>query len=329
MAEVSTATVSHVLNGTRYVSPRLTERVQTAMAELNYQPNAVAQSLRRRKTLTLGLLLPSVELPFFASVTRSIERSAAQQGYNVILCNSDWRMPAEEAYLTDLLARRIDGLICISAAMTAREIGPVIEGGTPVVMFERRMPNIGLDAVGIDNKLAAYEAVRHLLALGRRRIAFVRGMSFSTVSDERIAGCRQALAEAGLALDEELVYDGDFLPHSGYAAVEHFLSLPEPPTALFAFNDLMAMGALHRLAQAQIRVPQEIAVVGFDDIPSSQYLNPSLTTVRQPLLEMGQRAVQILLSRIAGEGPQKAQYVRFKSELIVRASTAGHAAGAT
>jgi LacI family transcriptional regulator len=323
LAEVSTATVSHVLNGTRYVSPKLTERVETAMAELNYQPDAVAQSLRRRRTLTLGLLVPSVEIPFFASVAYSIERSATAQGYNIILCNSNWHMPTEEDHLRDLLARRVDGLICISASMTAAEIGPVIEGGTPVVMFERQMPDIGLDAVGIDNNLGAYEATKHLLHLGHRRIAAIRGMPISTVSDERVRGYRRALEEAGVAFDEALVYAGDFQPQTGYEATERFLALAQRPTAIFAFNDLMAMGVMHRLTQAQLHVPQDVAVVGFDDTPLSQYMSPSLTTVRQPLMEMGQRAVELLLQRIADEGPERAQYVRFEPELIVRASTVG------
>lgn len=321
LADVSTATVSHVLNGTRYVSPQLTERVQTAMLELDYQPDAVAQSLRRRKTLTLGLLVPSVEIPFFAAVAYHVERSAAEKGYNIILCNSNWDGPAEQAHLRDLLARRVDGLICISASMGAAEIGPVIEGGTPVVMLERRMPGIGLDAVGIDNEVGAYEATRHLLELGHRRIGAVRGMSFSTVSDDRVYGYRRALREVGVPFDESLLYNGNFQPQTGYEATERFLSLPQPPSAIFAFNDLMAMGVLHRLTQVGLRVPQDVAVVGFDDIPLSRYMSPGLTTVRQPLQEMGRRVVELLLQRISGEGPEKAQYVKFEPELIVRGST--------
>lgn len=320
-AEVSTATVSHVLNGTRYVSPQLTERVQTAMVELDYQPDAVAQSLRRRKTLTLGLLVPSVEIPFFASVAYSIERSAAANGYNIILCNSDWEMTTEQGHLRDLLARRVDGLICISASMGATEIGPVIEGGTPVVMFERRMPDVGLDAVGIDNELGAYKATRHLLELGHRRIAVVQGMVISTVSDERLNGYRRALDEASVPVDDTLLFSGNFLPDTGWQATDQFLAQEKRPTAIFAFNDLMAFGVLHRLNQLRLRVPQDVAVVGFDDIPLSSYMSPGLTTLRQPLRKMGQRAVDLLLQRIAGEGPEKARYIMFEPELIVRGST--------
>lgn len=319
---MSTATVSHVLNGTRYVSPQLTERVQSAMVELDYQPDAVAQSLRRRKTFTLGLLVPSVEIPFFAAVAFQVEHSAAKEGYNIILCNSKWDKSVEQAHLRDLLARRVDGLICISASMGASDIGPVIEGGTPVVMLERRMPGIGLDAVGIDNERGAYQATRYLLELGHRQIAAIRGMPFSTVSDDRVYGYRRALEEAAVPFDENLVYSGNFEPQTGYEAAGLFLSLPEPPTAIFAFNDLMAMGVLHRLTEAGLRVPQDVSVVGFDDIPLSQYMSPSLTTVRQPLQEMGRRVVNLLLQRISGDGPEKAQYVNFEPELIVRGSTA-------
>lgn len=323
LANVSTATVSHVLNGTRYVSPKLTERVQTAMVELDYRPDAVAQSLRRRKTLTLGLLLPSVEIPFFASVVYSIERSASDHDYNIILCNSDWQMPTELAHLRDLLARRVDGLICISAGMSPTEIAPVIEGGTPVVMFERQMPGIGLDAVGIDNELGAYEATRHLLELGYRRIGIIQGMAISSVSDERLCGYRQALDDAGVSFDDSLLFRGDYLPETGRVATEHFLSLPKRPSAIFAFNDLMALGVLHALNKHQLDVPKDVAVVGFDDIALSRHTSPGLTTVRQPLMQMGRRAVELLLQRIEGNGPPQAQYIKFKPELVVRGSTIG------
>jgi LacI family transcriptional regulator len=322
LAGVSTATVSHVINGTRYVSPELTERVQATLLELNYQPDAVARSLRRRETLTIGVLIPNLEIPFFASVAYSIERAAAEHGYNIILCNSQWQQEEESIHLQGLLARRVDGLICISAGMNAAEIAPFIDAGTPVVMFERQMPGIGLDAVGIDNAKGAYRATKHLLDLGHRRIAAITGKAISTVSDRRLQGYRQALENAGLAFKPSYVYFGDYLPDSGSRAAKHFLSLPERPTAIFAFNDLMALGALQALRAHGISVPEQMAVVGFDGIVMSQFASPALTTMRQPLKRMGQTAVKLLMERIRGQGPEQAQYIELEPELIVRASSA-------
>jgi LacI family transcriptional regulator len=321
-AAVSMATVSHVINGTRYVSPELTERVRAVMTSLNYQPDAVARSLRRRETLTIGLLLPSTEIPFFASVAYSIEKAASDRGYNVILANSDWQLSNELRYLNDLLARRIDGLVCISAEMTAEQIATVIEAGTPVVMFEREMPGFELDAVGIDNFRGAYDATSHLLQLGHRRIAFVEGLANSVLSTDRVNGCRRALQEWGIEMDPLLLARGDYLPESGRVAAENFLKLSEPPTAIFAFNDLMALGVLQVLDQRGLRVPEDVAVVGFDGIPLTQYTSPALTTVRQPLAEMGVAAIELLLARIQDEGPDEAQFIRLDPELVVRDSTA-------
>lgn len=320
-AAVSMATVSHVINGTRYVSPALTERVRTVMGQLSYQPDAVARSLRRRETLTIGLLVPSTEIPFFASVAHCIEKAAADQGYNVILCNSEWQISRELRYLNDLLARRVDGLVCISAEMTAAQLSPILESGTPVVMFERQMPGLPLDAVGIDNFAGAYAATTHLLQLGHRRIALVEGLDSSILTMERVEGCRQALKEWGLTLDPTLLARGDYLPESGKVATEAFLALNEPPTAIFAFNDLMALGVLQVLDQHGLRVPEDVAVVGFDGIPLTEYTSPALTTVCQPLPEMAKAAIQLLLDRIQEEGPDEPQFIRLVPDLIIRDST--------
>lgn len=321
-ANVSTATVSHVINGTRYVSPELTERVRTVMSELKYRPDAVARSLRRRETLTIGLLVPSVEIPFFASVAYSVERAAADNGYNIILCNSEWEPAEERNHLQELIDRRVDGLICISAGMDAAQIAPVIEADTPVVTFERPMLDTGLDAVGLDNLKGGYIATKHLLELGHRRIAAITGLTISTLSSDRLQGYQSALTEAGLSMNSSLIFYGDYQPQTGRQAMEHFLTLPERPTAVFAFNDMMAMGVLQTLNEHALQVPEDMAVVGYDGIRSSQFMSPALTTVRQPTEEMGQIAVELLINRIQGKGSAQAQYIKLEPELIIRASTA-------
>ncbi len=187
LAGVSTATVSHVINDTRAVSAPLTARVLNAMEQLDYHPDIIARSLRRRETLTLGLLVPSIEIPFFARVAASVEAAANEAGYSVILCNTGWSLPREVHYLNNLLARRVDGLLCISLAMSAEHIAPVLRRCTPVVVFERTMPGVEVDAVEIDNFQGAYDATAHLLDLGHRRIGCITGLVNSNLNEQRIA----------------------------------------------------------------------------------------------------------------------------------------------
>ena len=321
LANVSTATVSHVVNGTRYVSPELTERVEAALLELDYRPDAVARSLRRGETLTIGLIVPNLEIPFFASVAYSIERAAAACGYSIILANSDWEHDRESILLQNLIMRQVDGLICISAGMSVAQIEPLVNVGTPVVTFERKLLDSGLDAVSIDNYGGAYTATKHLLELGHRRIAAIQGRRMSIVSEERLEGYHDALRDAGLEPNPDYVFSGDYLPEAGKLAALQILSLQKRPTAIFAFNDLMAMGALRVLGEHGLSVPDEMAVIGFDDIPICQYTTPALTTMRQPLEKMGVLAVDLLLQRIRSEDHYKARHVRLQPELTIRAST--------
>jgi LacI family transcriptional regulator len=304
------------------VSPELTERVEAALLELDYRPDAVARSLRRGETLTIGLIVPNLEIPFFASVAYSIERAASNHGYSIILGNSDWEQDRESILLQNLISRQVDGLICISAGMSVAQIEPLINVGTPVVTFERKLLDSGLDAVSIDNYRGAYTATGHLLELGHRRIAVITGRALSIVSEERLEGHHDALREAGLEPNPDYVFSGDYLPEAGKLAALQILSLQKRPTAIFAFNDLMAMGALRVLGEHGLSVPDEIAVMGFDDIPICQYTNPALTTMRQPLEHMGWLAVDLLLQRIRSEDHYKARHIRLQPELIIRASTA-------
>lgn len=324
-AEVSTTTVSHVINGTRYVSPEVTDRVRSAMDELNYQPDAIARSLRRRETMTLGLIIPTTTIPFFAAVAHSIEKAASAADYNIILCHSNWELQRDLQHLENLQARRVDGLVCISAEMEAEHITPVVEAGTPVVMFERSIPGTSLDAVGLDNFKGAYMAVEHLLELGHRRIGIIQGLPTSTLSTERLKASRQALEDWGVEHDPALEQPGDFLEQTGCDGAQELLKLDEPPTAIFAFNDMMAIGALQVLHEHGMRVPQDVAVIGFDGISLTKYMSPPLTTIAQPVDELGQRAVSMLIDRIKGDASGGPRFMKSQPELIVRASSAGYA----
>ena len=298
-AGVSPTTVSHVINQTRFVSPEKRERVLAAMIELGYRPNALARSLRRGETHTIGLILPDSANPFFAEVGRSIEDAAFNLGYNVILCNSEGDLNKEILYVDVLSKKQVDGIIFVASGDQADSLKPLLIQSTPVVVVDRDLPEVAVDAVLTDNLNGGYLATQHLVELGHRRIACISGLSNLTPSAQRVVGYRTALLDAGLPVDENLIEQGDFHPESGRQATIHLLCLPEPPTALFVCNDLMAIGALCAAAEVGRHIPGDLAIVGFDDIDLASYTVPSLTTVAQPKTEIGRRAVQMLIDRIA------------------------------
>jgi LacI family transcriptional regulator len=329
LAGVSTATVSHVLNDTRPVSELLRDRVQVAMKELSYQPDAVARSLRCRETLTIGLFVPSLDIPFYAWVAESVEAAAHAAGYNIILCSAGWSLERELAAIEELMARRVDGMVCISISARAEHIWPVLRRGTPVVWLERVVPGIELDAVFVNNFKGAYDATHHLIELGHRQIGCIMGMIDSQLSDERVAGYRQALVDGGLPFDPGLLQRGDYMPPSGRAGAQALLARPDPPTAIFAFNDLMAMGALQTIHRLGLRVPDDVAVIGFDGVALAEHTSPPLSTIEQPIPEMGKRVVALLLDRINGDAPRQGRTVIVEPRLITRASTVGYDNDAT
>jgi LacI family transcriptional regulator len=321
LAGVTPTTVSHVINSTRFVSENTAQRVLTAIKELNYQPNKIARSLRRKTTQTVGLVVPDNNNPFFAEVARGIEDMSFSRGYSVILCNSDSDLDKELSYIEVLLERQVDGIALVSAGLDSGQMNDLQERGKPLVVVDRDIAGIEIDCVLTDNRRGGYEAVRHLLNLGHRRIGCVSGPSRLTPSAERVSGYEQALTEDGLQNDEGLMVRGDFQAAGGYRAIEGLLSLSEPPTAAFVCNDMMAIGAIARAVELGVRVPRDLSIVGFDDIALASYNNPKLTTVAQPKYQMGTVAAEMLLSRMSnGESPMQKRVL--SSELIIRHSTA-------
>lgn len=322
-AGVSTTTVSHVINESRFVSDAAIRRVQRAMKELNYQPNAVARSLRRKDTHTLGLVLPDISNPFFAEVARGIETYAFQQGYTVIFGSSDDDIKKEHAYLRVLIEKQVDGIIYVAAGESAQNIQPLLGRHLPLVVVDRDFKKMVADYVVADNRRGGYLATSHLIELGHRVIACIAGPSAVTPSAERVTGYRDALDEHSLPFDSRLIRRGDFGAASGFEATRYFLSRrgPHRPTAIFACNDMMALGALGALYQAGQRVPDDVAVIGFDDIVLASYTAPPLTTIQQPKYEMGELAAKILIDRIQSDEAHEPQRHLLPTKLIVRAST--------
>jgi LacI family transcriptional regulator len=317
---VSTATVSHILNGTRYVSPEVQKRVLQVIDELGYQPNSLARSLRMKETHTLGLILPDSINLYFAEIQNGAERAAVDQGYTVILCNTEGDPEKEKRYVSVLRSKRVDGILFISAGPRSQL---EIDETYPMVLVDRDLPGNKVDLVTSDNYEGGYMATHHLVSLGHRRIACITGPDEIVSSGRRISGYRQAMKEAGLPFDPQLVEAGDFHPASGRAVTEKLLRLPDPPTAIFAFNDLMAVGAIQAAGEAGRSIPGDLALVGFDDIELASFLQPPLTTIRQPKQEMGRLAVELLLSRIHDRN-QPVRRITLPVSLILRESSGTH-----
>lgn len=302
-AKVSISTVSRVVNKTMPVEPETEERVREAIAALGYRPNLLARSFRRRVTHTIGLIVPDNSNPFFAEVARVIEDAGFAEGYSVILGNSDLSEAKQAAYVDVLLAKQVDGLIVTSTGLIQTESGydvaeRILASGVPCVAVDRDLGEMPIDQVLVDNQRGGYDAARYLLGLGHRKIACVVGPSDLTPSAGRVAGFLDALHEAGLEIVGAGIVRGNGRPDGGVAAANELLERGIDFTAVFAFNDLMAIGVVGALQRAGRRVPDEVSVIGFDDIPQASASYPSITTVAQPIAEMGRCAVRLLLDRI-------------------------------
>ncbi len=329
-AGVSKSTVSHVLNRTRFVEPGTERRVRVAVERLGYHPNSLARSLRRRVTHTIGLVIPDNANPFFADVARVIEDAGFAAGYSVILCNSDLSELKQAAYIDVLLSKRVDGLILVSSGLIAAgdrldPIARIADAGVPCVVVDRDLGDAAVDQILVDNEQGGYLAGRYLLGLGHRRIACVTGPSDLTPSAGRVAGFRRALAEAGVPLAAGLAIAGNGRYDGGAEAVAELRRRGLPFTALFAFNDLTAIGAIGALWRGGSRVPDDVSVIGFDDVLPASAIYPAVTTVAQPIAELGRLGVRVLLDRIAAPDAPRARHVLATS--LVERESCGPARG--
>ncbi len=319
-AGVSFTTVSHVLNGTRRVSDSARERVERAVAEMGYAPSAVARALKMSETCILGVLVPNITNPFFAELTRGIEDCCRRTDYSVFLCNSDDDPVRQSRYLQTLLERRVDGLLLAAAAGEATTLAKRLAGArVPTVVVDRNIPGLAADLVRVDHEAGARLAVEHLLSLGHRAIACLSGPSEFAVSRARVTGWRVAMASAGIDFDAAWLREGDFSAAAGHELTRQLLARGEV-TAIFASNDLLAIGALRAAAERGVAVPSALSVIGFDGIDLGAYSYPALTTVGHPIRAMGETAAEVLIERIAA-GPAAAREVVLPAQLLMREST--------
>lgn len=322
-ANVSQAMVSYVLNDTSTVSVPVEtrQRILQAMDELGYVPNRTARSLRTNKTYTIATIIPDITNPFYPAFGRGIQDVAEEQNYDLIMYNTDGLAEKERKSLLSVQQGRVDGVIAVLFHLTAKDLIPLMETGLPVVRLEASKKAIGpypLDNLYVDNIAAAQTVVSYLINQGHSQIGLIAGQGGP--GQFRVQGYQKALAEHNLPLNDDLIRRGDFAEEGGYEGMQALLSLSPRPTAVFAANDLMAMGALIAIQEAGLQIPTDMAVVGFDDIPTAKLLNPPLTTVSQFQEQLGRRAAEMLFERLNGSAPETGRCEEMPYRLIKRKS---------
>jgi DNA-binding LacI/PurR family transcriptional regulator len=321
-ARVSIATVSRVLNKSDKVVPETRAVVEQALLDLGYRPSRVARRLRMNSghAHLVGLIIPDIQNPFYAEIARGVEDAAYAAEYALILCNSDENLAKERFYLDVMQAESVDGIVLPPFDDTDVGVVDMVKTGIPVVCVDRSHAKVKTDLVEVDNYQGALDAVGHLIERGHRNIGLIEGRAQVSTSRERRRGYLDALAAHDIAPRRELMRAGDFKQESGRILTNELLDLRKRPTALFVCNNLMTVGALAALHQRNVRVPEELALVGFDDLPWAEALDPPPTVVRQPTYDVGRQAMELLLKRIM-EPNRPPVTVRLLPELVIRKST--------
>lgn len=322
LAGVSTATVSATVNSSSYVSPELKLRVETAVKTLGYAPSAVARSLKTGVTKLIGLIIADVMNPFFTELVHVIAATAQEHGYRVILCHSDQDVGKELDFLQVMRAQRVDGII-LAPSGTAADYrrADLRHFAIPLVLVDRMIASLDTDYVGLDNHRAAFEATEYILSCGHRRVATVAGFEQISTGSDRVDGYRAALQAHGIAENPAFVRYGKFRQDEAYEACCDLMRLPEPPTAIFVANNQMAIGVMRAIADMGFRCPEDVSVVGMDDLRWMTAFSPRLTVVRQPVAQMGLKALELLLERLATKGsPRDPQSIVLRSDMMIRDS---------
>jgi len=322
VAGVSPATVSYVVNnGPRPVSAETRQKVLDVIHESGYTPNAVARSLRLQKTTTLGLILPDTLNPYFAEVARGVEQYAFENGYTLILCHSDYSIEREIQYVNVLQSERVAGVIWFPATSDPKPALMLADYEINLVVLDRNVSGIDCPSIVADNYKGGCLATQHLIDLGHRDIGCIARPFDLEHSQERIKGFMATLRENGLPVDPTRIVKGGFRLEDGRTATFHLLDEHPTITAIFAYNDFMAIGALRAAHERSLRIPQDISIVGFDDLPQAQFTYPTLTTIQQPKFEMGKQGAKLLLDLINGKSPSKQGLKPLNVKLVVREST--------
>ncbi len=320
-AKVGSSIASRILNGdpTASVRPETRERILAAARDLNYRPNALARGLKTAKTMTLGMVIPHLAYPVNAELIRGSERAAAAAGYVMLLADADEFMQSGEAYRRLLLEQRTDGLLIASASTTEPFLEELSSHGLPFVLVNRRSARVG-PSVTVDDVLGMRTAVGHLVELGHLRIALITGPADADTAQRRLLGFRRGMSAAGLEVHQDYVVEAAYQEEAGLLAMKQLLKLVQPPTAVLVWSFAAAVGAFAAARQVGARIPDDISVIGFHDVPLAEYLDPPLTTVRMPLGEMAEKSVDMVLRLIAGHNVRSV-IIKTRPQLVERAST--------
>jgi LacI family transcriptional regulator len=317
------------MNGARHVNPATRQKVELAIDELHYVPNIAARSLRSRKTYTLALLVPDMTNPFWTTVARGIEDTAQDAGYSVLLCNTDENPAKQLKYLNVILSQRVDGVIIAPYASDAQHLTGLRQRKIPTVIVDRRIEGWNVDSVQGDSFSGAYALTKHLLQVGHKQIAMVSGPANTSTAEDRVAGYCQALVDAGLPVNPRLIRRGEYRSASGEKHTHELLDEGLKPTAIFAANNALALGVINALEQRGLRLPQDVALVCFDEMPDMVRLLRFLTVVAQPAYDIGVNAAQLLLSRLEAEVTLQPRHVVLPTRLLLRYSCGRHVIGQT
>jgi LacI family transcriptional regulator len=321
MAGVSAMTVSRVVRGQAGVSADKSARIEAAIAALDYAPNKIAGSLVSSKSQLIGMIVPDVSNPFFGPIVHGAETTFRKAGYRLLLCNSESDLRLERDYVSDLVSHRVDGLLIAPVGDASKaHLTRLVDGNFPLVLVDRTVAELDCDSVTLDNFEAARKLTGHLLAVGHRRIALVMDVDDVSTGRQRLAGVRDALLAGGVGSDEMLVFRTTTDQLGGYRAAQQVLAEPARPTAIFAVNNMTAVGVMKALRQSNVQVPKDIALVCFDDIQHLAVISPFLTVIDQPAETMSKVAAQLLLERIGGVFITGARAITFPGDLIVRES---------
>ncbi len=319
-AGVAPVTVSRVINNSGVVSPKTRQSVETAIEDLGYIPNMLGPSLRSQQTMTLAFVVTDITNPFWTTVTRGIVDIAQTSGYSTILCNTDESEEKQAQYIQMLLRRRIDGILLVPASTSPDPIRLIQKQGIPVIVLDRQVSGVDVDIVRADSEKGAYQLTKHLLSQGHKQIIMLAGPRSVSTALDRVNGFRRAFNEFGLELNDDQILWGSFTQESGYEMAKISLEGTPKPTALFAGNNFLAVGAQRALREMNYRIPEDIVMVAVDEIPPAFTIEPVLTVAKQPAREMGKQAAALLLERIKGEGDSSCTQIVLPTELIIRNS---------
>ena len=320
---ISVTTVSRVLNGKAdayRISPATTEKVINAAREFNYYPNRIARGLRLEKTETLGLIIPDIANPFFASIAKTIELESRRQGYSIILCDSMDNVQTEKELLNLLGSRKVDGIVLAPVGQSYDHIEAIHNKGIPVVIFDRHMPGSSIPSIITDNHQGARDAVEHLISAGHRNIACIQGLQGISINTDRANGYRDAFKSHDLPVDESLITGNDFGVENGYNSTRLLMDRDNPPTAIFAFSNLIVLGVMRALNEAGLQIPADVSVISYDDQPYFEFLACPLTTVDQPKEEIAGAAINMLLKIIRKDIADRNVNIMLKPQLVFRNS---------